>query len=62
MCNTDVKSGTEMYAKFYPETSSDGVNECPFCRSQHCKLPSFCLPCLPDVGSATGKHSSGLYR
>ena len=27
MCNTDVKSGTEMYAKLYPETSSDGVRE-----------------------------------
>ena len=25
MCNTDVKSGTEMYAKLYPESSSDGV-------------------------------------
>lgn len=27
MCNTDVKSGTEMYAKLYPETSSDGVRQ-----------------------------------
>ena len=26
MCSTDVKSGTEMYAKLYPETSSDGVS------------------------------------
>lgn len=26
MCSTDVKSGTEFYAKLYPEKSSDGVS------------------------------------
>ena len=25
MCNTNVQSGTELYAKLYPESSSDGV-------------------------------------
>ena len=26
MCSTEVKSGSEFYAKLYPESSSDGVS------------------------------------